>query len=261
MLALVAGKGRLPGILVEALSERPYVASLEGADPDGLVPDQRFRIEQLGTFLESLTARGVTEVCFAGAISRPALDPSKVDAATMPLVPRMMAALHAGDDGALRAVIAIFEEGGFRIAAADDLLPSLLPKPGFASARRAQENHVADAERATAVIAGLGSLDIGQSCAVKAGQVLAVEGIFGTDWMLESLKNRPDGAGGVFFKARKPDQDRRIDLPTIGVGTVTGVAKAGLEGIVVEAGGVMVLDLDDVERAADEAGIFLWVRE
>ncbi|MEQ9038663.1 MAG: UDP-2,3-diacylglucosamine diphosphatase LpxI [Silicimonas sp.] len=261
MLALVAGKGRLPGILVEALSERPHVASLEGADPDGLVPDQRFRIEQLGTFLESLTARGVTEVCFAGAISRPALDPSKVDAATMPLVPRMMAALHAGDDGALRAVIAIFEEGGFRIAAADDLLPSLLPKPGFASARRAQENHVADAERAAAVIAGLGSLDIGQSCAVKAGQVLAVEGIFGTDWMLESLKNRPDGAGGVFFKARKPDQDRRIDLPTIGVGTVTGVAKAGLEGIVVEAGGVMVLDQDAVERAADEAGIFLWVRE
>ena len=261
MLALVAGKGRLPGILVEALSERPYVASLEGADPDGLVPDQRFRIEQLGTFLESLTARGVTEVCFAGAISRPALDPSKVDAATMPLVPRMMAALHAGDDGALRAVIAIFEEGGFRIAAADDLLPSLLPKPGFASARRVQENHVADAERAAAVIAGLGTLDIGQSCVVKAGQVLAVEGIFGTDWMLESLKNRPDGAGGVFFKARKPNQDRRIDLPTIGVGTVTGVAKAGLEGIVVEAGGVMVLDLDDVERAADEAGIFLWVRE
>ncbi|MEL6519181.1 MAG: UDP-2,3-diacylglucosamine diphosphatase LpxI, partial [Pseudomonadota bacterium] len=37
-------------------------------------------------------------------------------------------------------------------------------------------------------------------------------------------------------------------------------AAAGLSGIVIEAGGVMVLDRDATVRAADDAGLFLWVR-
>jgi molybdenum cofactor synthesis domain-containing protein len=55
----------------------------------------------------------------AGAIGRPKLDPAMIDAATMPLVPRMMQALGQGDDGALRVVIALFEEAGFALRAAD----------------------------------------------------------------------------------------------------------------------------------------------
>jgi DUF1009 family protein len=41
---------------------------------------------------------------------------------------------------------------------------------------------------------------------------------------------------------------------------VRGAAAAGLEGIVIEAGGVMVLDRAATVAAADAAGLFLWVR-
>ncbi|MEL6209835.1 MAG: UDP-2,3-diacylglucosamine diphosphatase LpxI, partial [Pseudomonadota bacterium] len=75
-------------------------------------------------------------------------------------------------------------------------------------------------------------------------------------------ERRPKGpTGGVFFKAPKPEQERRIDLPVIGLGTVQGVARAGLNGLVIEAGGVMVLDLAGVVAACDAAGVFLWVRK
>lgn len=260
MLALIAGRGRLPAVLVGSLRDMPHIAALEGAEPDGLVPDQRFRIERLGSFLRSLKERGVKDVCFAGAISRPDVDPTKIDAETMPLVPRIMAALQKGDDGALREVIAIFEEAGFSVRAPDEIAVSLLPRTAVLTARQPDKRHMADAERAAAVIAGLGELDIGQSCAVKSGQVLAVEGVFGTDWMLAGLRQRPDGTGGIMFKARKPTQDRRIDLPVIGPETVAAAAAAGLDGIVVEEGGVMVLDVATVTTDADEAGIFIWVR-
>ncbi|MYF89777.1 MAG: LpxI family protein, partial [Boseongicola sp. SB0676_bin_33] len=76
-----------------------------------------------------------------------------------------------------------------------------------------------------------------------------------------SLDRRPDGSGGIFAKAPKPGQDRRVDLPTIGPGTATCVADAGLGGIVIEAGGVMVLDREESVQVADDAGIFLWVRQ
>jgi hypothetical protein len=260
VLALIAGQGRLPAVLVDALPEMPYIASPEGFDPDFLVPDRRFRLEHLGTVIEELKALGVTEVCFAGSVTRPAVDPAEIDAATLPLVPRIMAALQQGDDSALRVLLAIFEEAGLKIVAANELSSALLPIAGVYTARRTEEHHKRDAERAAAVIAGLGMLDIGQSCVVKGGQVLTLEGMFGTDWMLKSLAHRPDGTGGIFYKAKKPGQDPRVDLPVVGVDTVAAAAKAGLDGIVVEEDGVMVLDLAAVERAADEAGVFFWVR-
>ena len=40
-----------------------------------------------------------------------------------------------------------------------------------------------------------------------------------------------------------------------------GSARAGLAGVAVEAGGVMVLDLAATVAAADAAGLFLWARE
>ena len=52
-----------------------------------------------------------------------------------------------------------------------------------------------------------------------------------------------------------------MDLPLIGPGTVMGAAEAGLAAIVIEAGGVMVLDQPQVRALCDAHGISLWVRE
>ncbi len=260
MLALIAGQGKLPAVLVENLSDLPYIAALEGHPPAYLVPDRSFRIEHLGTLLEDLKALGITEVCFAGSIARPAIDPAEIDAATAPLVPRLMAAVQRGDDGALREILEIFEEAGLAIRAPHEFASALLPVSAVFTSRKPEPRHEQDAARATSVLETLGPLDIGQSCVAHRGQILAIEGHFGTDWMLASLQNRPDDTGGVFCKASKPNQDRRVDLPVIGVDTVVAAKKARLDGLVVEEGGVMILDLAAVTSAADEAGLFLWVR-
>ena len=261
MLALVAGQGRLPAVIASSLDEPPLVASLEGFTPDGLSVDLTFRIEQLGSFLTELKGKGVTEVCFAGAVRRPPLDPSAIDAATMPLVPQIMQALQSGDDAALRVVLEIFEEAGISIRAAHEVLPELLPDSGVITATPVSPSAEQDAARAAKVVAALGTADVGQACAVKAGQALALEGSFGTDWMLDSLTQRPDGGGGILYKAPKPAQDRRIDLPTIGPETVRAAAAAKLDGVVIEANGVMILDLDSTMKAADDLGVFIWVRQ
>jgi DUF1009 family protein len=65
------------------------------------------------------------------------------------------------------------------------------------------------------------------------------------------------GAGGVLVKAPKPRQERRIDLPGVGVETVEAVAKAGLRGIAVEAGGALIIDRAKVAARADALGIFV----
>lgn len=261
MLALIAGEGHLPAVLVASCPQRPLICSLEGFLPDDLTPDVMFRIETLGTLLAALTERGVTQVCFVGAIRRPSVDPARIDAATWPLVPVLQQAIVNSDDGALRAVIGIFEQAGLQVLGAHEVAPALLPPAGVTSGSAPDAAAERDAARGMAVLDALSAADIGQACAVQAGLILSVEGIFGTDWMLDSLTARPEGsAGGLFCKAPKRGQDRRIDLPTIGPQTVQKVAQAGLTGIVLEAGGVMILEREAVQQACDALGLTLWIR-
>lgn len=263
MLAIIAGTGALPARLVAGLSKPPLICELEGAHNN--LPDVaiRFRIEHLGSFINDLSANGVTEVCFAGSVHRPKLDPTHIDAATMPLVPRMIEALELGDDAALRTVISFFEEAGFEVRGAHQLMPELLPIAGVLTQVQPTKRHRRDVQRAIEVSTALAVADVGQALVVSGGQVLAVEALGGTDWMLASLAGdrRPDGPdGGLLYKAPKAEQERRIDMPVIGPETVAGARSAGLAGIVIEADGVMVIDLAQTVEAADLAGLFLWIR-
>ncbi len=261
MLALIAGTGALPTQVAAELSERPVICAMEGFLPDDLTADVVFPIEQLGSFVADMRERGVTEICLAGAVQRPPINPSRIDAATMPLVPILQKAIQAGDDGALRAVIQIFEDAGLQVRAAHEIAPGLLPPLGCPTEAQPSETDLSDADRAAGILRAMGAADVGQACAVSKGQAVAIEGIFGTAWMLQSLTQRPDAGGGILFKAPKTDQDRRADLPAIGPDTVTGAVAAGLSGIVIEKDGVIVLQRDRVVADCNRLGLFLYVRE
>lgn len=261
MLALIAGTGALPGEVVARLDTRPLICALEGFEPDDLTPDLVFPLEQLGSFIAQIKARGVTEICMAGAVRRPPVDPARIDAQTMPLVPILQKAIMSGDDGALRAIIGIFEDAGMTVRAAHEIAPEILPPLGCLTQAQPSDSDLGDVDRAAGILRAMGSSDIGQACVVLKGQALAVEGIFGTAWMLQSLTQRPDAGGGILFKGPKPDQDRRADMPAIGPDTVTDAVSAGLTGIVIEKGGVIVLDRARVVAECDRLGIFLLVRE
>ena len=260
MLALLAGTGALPGAI---LAHRPEALVCEMAGVPVTVPEGThrlgYRIETLGTLLADLRARGVNEICLAGAMTRPEIDPGAIDAATAPLVPRLMAAMGQGDDATLRAVMALLEDEGFALRAAHEIAPGLLPAPGILGAVAVTDAQEADARRAASVHRAMAVADVGQACVVRGGLCLAVEALPGTDWMLRSLSGG-EATGGLLYKAPKPGQDRRADLPVIGPSTIEGAAQAGLSAIVIEAGGVMLLDRDATLAAADRHGIALLVR-
>lgn len=265
-IAVIAGQGQLAGAVIAALKEQgedPVVAALAGFAPEPGVGE--FRLERLVPFLEDLRDKGVYRVAFAGAIRRPRLDPELFDPRTASLVPRILTAMQSGDDAALRAVIAVFEEWGLRVVGVADVAPSLVPGEGH-MVGGPNGNDRADAERAAAVVEGLGALDLGQGAVVAQGLCLAVETLPGTAAMLDfvarhrDLRPNPRGARGVLYKAPKPGQDRRIDLPTIGPETIEAASRAGLAGIAWEAGGVILIDQPRTTEAARAAGLFLWSR-
>ncbi|KAA9008903.1 LpxI family protein [Histidinibacterium aquaticum] len=261
MIALIAGEGALPGEICARLAARgtpPLVCVMEGVAPDvpEALPRTTFRLETLGTFLQELRDRGVEALCMAGAMRRPPVDPARMDAATAPLAARIEEGLRQGDDGTLRTFIAIFEEHGIEVLAVHEIVPDLLPPAGVLAGAAPDHRRRAEARLGEATVAEMGAADTGQACVISGDRVIAREGPEGTDAMLAGV----EAPGAMLFKAPKPDQDRRADLPVVGPETARGAARAGLGAICIEAGGVMVLGRDETTRLCAEAGITLWVR-
>ncbi|SOC08130.1 LpxI family protein [Rhodobacter maris] len=260
--ALIAGAGALPRLLIAAAPEM-LVCQLEGFEALPGAEVLRFRIERLVPFFDALAERGIDRVCLAGAMQRPRLEPEFFDARTAALVPRLLGAMQAGDDATLRAVIGLFEEFDFEVIGADAICPDLVPGAGVLCGTLSAEDQ-RDAARAAEIVAALGAVDVGQGAVVARGLCLGVEALPGTDAMLDFVAQHralaPAPTTGVFYKAPKPGQDRRIDLPALGPQTIAKAAAAGLAGIAFEAGGVLLLDRDATLRAAEAAGLFLWGR-
>ncbi|MGB7241981.1 MAG: UDP-2,3-diacylglucosamine diphosphatase LpxI [Sulfitobacter sp.] len=260
MLALISGRGLLPAQVAAAQDIAPLICVLAGFEPDDLDADITFRLEQLGSFLVTLAEKGVTEVCFCGAIERPVIDPKMLDAETRPLLPVLQTALTSGDDAALRGVIGLFEQTGFVVRAAHELAPDLVAPPGVLGIvwPSAQMRH--DAAKGAAVLAALAPMDVGQACVVGGGQVLAIETLFGTDFMIAGLPQDMADRQAILIKGPKVGQDARADMPTIGPATIAAAHKAGLVGVVIDAGDVIVLEQAQTVARADELGLVLWSR-
>jgi DUF1009 family protein len=158
----------------------------------------------------------------------------------------------------LRAVADELEKEGFVVIGAHEIEPALITPEGLLGKVSPTPETQKDVERGIEVARQLGVLDVGQAVIVQQGIVLGVEGVEGTDALIERCRGlHRKGSGGVLIKSCKPQQDRRLDLPTIGVQTVRKAFQAGLSGIAVEAGASLLLDRSEVLHAADKLGIFV----
>jgi len=269
-LAIIAGRGVLPRMLAAHCAQQGtpcLIVTFNGFSADWMRDHPRIdaRFEKLGELFEGLRVQGCDRVVFAGGMDRPGIDPTAFDTKTLALAPRIFGQLGKGDDALLRAIAKIFAEEGLEVIAAHDVLPALLASGGLMTRKAPSADDLADISRARELVAMLGAQDVGQGAVVAQGLCLGLETLQGTDRMLEfvahsaqGLRPDPHGARGVLFKAPKPGQDRRMDLPAIGPGTVERAQAAGLAGIAVVAGGVMLLERKRLLALADEAGLFVF---
>lgn len=262
-LGIFAGGGGLPGRLIEACvnSARPYfVVALEGqadAAVIGEAPHEWCRLGAADKAFKILQRENVEEVVFAGKVERPSLTALRPDARAMRLFVKL-GRKAMGDDGLLSGIVAEIEVLGFTVVGPETILDALAPESGPVGRHTSDDDAKRDIERAVEVLKALGDADVGQAAVVQDGLVLGVEAIEGTDAMIERCGAlRREGPGGVLVKIRKPGQEDRVDLPTIGPDTVRRAAAAGLRGIAIEAGGGLIIDREALVREADDAGLFV----
>lgn len=268
-LGLIAGGGDLPLSLARHCERagRPiFVVRLEGfASPRLRVFDGvDAGVAELGKGIAALRSAGCESVCFAGRIDRPDLAALKPDWRGLKALPGAIRAARGGDDALLTFVLREFEVEGFVVEGAHEVRGDLVLATGALGRYAPGVDDQADIARALDAARMIGRLDAGQAAVCCDGLVLALEAQEGTDAVLRRVAGLPAeirgsraARRGVLAKACKPDQDRRIDLPTIGPSTVRLAADAGLAGIVGEAGRLLVVERDAVIELADALGLFV----
>jgi DUF1009 family protein len=262
-LGIIAGGGDLPWKLANHATSSGrgvYILALAGFADPGL--QQKFggaeaAMGEIGKGIRLLKEAGCEEIVFAGTIKRPDLSSLKFDLKGASLLPDLIAA-GTGGDALLRVVLNAFEKAGFRVIGADEVLNSLLAPAGPLGSRSPAREDWADLRTAAAAANRIGAVDVGQGAVARGGVVIATETEEGTDAMLRRIAESKTGSGGVLVKRPKPQQERRIDLPTIGMQTVRGAHAAGLAGIAVEAGAALVMNRAELVQEADRLGLFVY---
>lgn len=266
-LGIVAGGGELPrAIAISARDEGRAVFVLALHDMTGEwvggFPHSWVSMGQIGRTIALLRSHECKEVVLAGYVSRPNFLKLRYDAKGLSWLFPVLWAMRRGDNTLLDAMVDLFEREGLHVKGVADVAPWLQIPVGPLGRIGPTSQDNEDIALAMSAARKQGALDRGQAVVVRGGRILAVEGNDGTDAMLKKLHEyltgeRNDGARGVLVKALKPMQDRKTDLPTIGVTTVENVAAAGLAGIAIEAQTALVLDRAAVAKAADACGIFV----
>ena len=271
-LAIVAGSGSLPVRVATSLVARgeapPLVLTVVGeADPASFPGCETapIAVEEIGDLVGRLRRAGVTRCVLAGGIARrPALSRLRPSLGLVRILPSVLRNRAGGDDRILRAIVAHLEGSGIAVVGAQEIAPDLLAGEGLLAGPAPSAADRRDIAAAAAAARAIGALDIGQAAIAVGGRAVALEGIEGTEGLLDRMASlRGHGrlagmTGGVLVKCAKPGQELRVDLPAIGLDTVRSAVQAGLSGIAVEAGRCLVLDAEATLAAAAGARLFVW---
>lgn len=244
-----------------------HIVRLRGFAERGLgdLPGEDAALGEVGAILKSLNEAGCGEVVLAGTVRRPDFAALRPDWRGARLLPRVLAAAAKGDGALLALLVATFEEEGFTIVGADDVMADLLVPSGPLAGDPPEGEALSDIVKAAALIDAIGPFDVGQAAVVCGGHVLAVEAAEGTDAMLSrcagfdlEMRGAAGDRRGVLVKRPKPGQERRVDLPTIGARTIDLAASAGLAGVAVEAQATLFLDREEALVRAEQQGLFVF---
>ena len=268
-LGIIAGGGLLPCVIAEAAAGRGIELHIVGIRGEAREEIERFphtwiKWGEVGKLFAALDGNRCRDLVIIGGVTRPDLASVKFDLGAVRNLPFIVSLGMGGDDNVLSRIVRFLENKGYRLHGADDVAPELLAGEGRLGDRAPSAEDRVDIQTGFRVVSALGRLDVGQAAVVANGYVLAVEAAEGTDAMLNrcaelrQLGRAPRGGPtGVLVKAPKPGQEQRVDLPAIGPETVSNAAAAGLAGIAVAAGHVLIAERTATIEATNRLGLFL----
>ena len=271
-LAIIAGEGSLSDVIIETARKKGWNVTVFAIGDLSITKNQSISLIEMkrldiGRIIKTLKSQKIKNICMVGYIPRPNnlrdyLDFQYLNPQTLSLLFKSIGILRGGDASLFKKINSLLENKGYKVIGASEIAPNLTLKEGLYSSKRVSKVEFEDIKKAQQCAKMTGYLDIGQAVVVKNGRVLAIEAVEGTDAMLERvacLGGISVKRGGVILKSAQINQDKRVDMPTIGPDTIKNIVKANLSGIAITANDVIVLDFQQVIEIIEDNNLYFIV--
>ena len=217
-------------------------------------------IGQFGKIIKILKENKCKKVLFAGKVKKPNFTKLRLDLKGIYYIPRIIKSSKLGDAAILKEIIKILNQERIKTVSSLTFNPELTLKKGNYSKIKPNNDDKFDIKKAITTLNKLGKYTFSQGVVVRNKKVVVIEGKGGTQNMLKSCKSIKFKNKGVLVKYPKRKQDIRIDLPTVGLKTLTQCKLAGLKGIVLKSKRNVFLEKKKCINFANKNKMFIVVK-
>lgn len=258
---LIAGDGSLPVKMAQHAKENGFEIICISLAKDNLHdlkkycskvyschPGEVNRIESI------LKEEEIKQLSFLGKVHKKVLlQLNKFDKRAVDLIKE---AARLNDDQVMLMIVNELSKLGIEVLDQTIFIKNLMIPAGVLGIHKPSPEQMEDVNYGFWLAKEMGKLDVGQSVVIKDKMIMAVEAIEGTDACIKrGAKLAKDGA--VVVKVAKPKQDKRFDIPAIGMKTLKTMAHRGASLIAVEANETIIVEQEKVIKYADEHNIVI----
>ena len=258
---LIAGDGILPVKMAQYAKDNGFEVVCISLSNDNLSqlkkycskvyschPGEINRIEKI------FTEEEIKQVTFLGKVhKRVLLKLYKFDAKAIEL---LRSVKRLNDDEVMLLIVREFEKHGIAVLDQTIFIKNLMIPAGVLGKHKPTEAQMEDVNYGFWLAKEMGRVDVGQSVVIKDKMIMAVEAIEGTDICIKrgaKLAKRD----ACVIKVSKPKQDKRFDIPAVGMRTLRTMRKYRANLLAVEANETIIVDQEKVIKYADDHNIVI----
>ena len=237
MIGLIFGETEFPKKILEKIKNKKKYLIID------LTRKKKFKknkhsysvsIGEFGKIIEILKKNKCKKVLFAGKVAKPNFSKIKLDIKGIYYISKIISSSKIGDAAILKQVIKIFKKEKINTINSLTFTPDLTLKKGIHTKSKPTYLDKKDIKIGINKLNKINKHNFTQAVVVRNQRIIAIEGKDGTQKLLSICKNKEANKSGVLVKFPKKKQDLRIDLPTIGIKTLTQCKISGIKGIILK---------------------------
>lgn len=258
---LIAGDGILPVKMAQYANENGFDVVCISLSNDNRKDLQKYcskvyachpgeinRIEQI------LKDENIKQATFLGKVPKSVLlRPHKFDKRAIELLKTVK---RLNDDEVMLLIVREFEKIGITVLDQTIFIKNLMIPAGVLGQYKPTQEQINDVNYGFWLAKEMGGVDVGQSVVIKDKMIMAVEAIEGTDSCIRRGAKLAR-CNACVIKVSKPKQDKRFDIPAVGLRTLKTMKRYRANLLAVEANETIIVDQEKVIEFANKNKIVI----
>ena len=262
MIGLIFGETEFPKYIYRKIKNKKKYTIIDLTNNNFFKKDKnshKVSIGQFGKIVSILKENNCKKVLFAGKVNKPKFSKLKLDFKGAYYISKIIKKSKFGDAAILKEIINIFKKEGIKTISSTFFTPELNFSRGNYTKYKPDDEDRRNIKNAIKFLNKSKPYSHIQAAVGRNNSVI-FEKRKGTQDMLRRIKKNKNISNGVLVKFPKKKQDKRLDLPTIGLNTLKQCKTAGLKGIVLKHKNNIILNKTEAINYANKNKMFILVK-